>query len=189
VGSWKLPPRVKVFEALSAVADGRVRLAGPGSATVTSSGGDKVYAVEWSDDGRTIAANDNASYWRGYLGYPALAVLLARGELKAGEDVVRALAGVPWHDLNTRFKRDYDAAVAHVLADLPDGAPGAAGVRPRGPEVASGAPGRGGSRRQHLLAAWGDARRCVATSRCHRRRSSRVGRLRLALHHGEEATR
>ena len=114
---WKLPPRAKVFEAFSAVADGRVRLSGPGSATVTSSGGDKAYDVEWSDDGRTVSANDNASYWQGYLGYPALAVLLVRGELQAGEDVVRALAGVPWHDLNTRFKRDYDAAVARVSPD------------------------------------------------------------------------
>ena len=85
--AWKLPPRAKVFEAFSAVADGRVRLTGPGSATVTSSGGDKTYDVEWSEDGRTIAANDNASYWQGYLGYPALAVLLERGELRAGEDV------------------------------------------------------------------------------------------------------
>jgi hypothetical protein len=112
-----------VFEAFSAVADGRVRLAGPGSATVVSSGGDRIYDVEWTEDARSISANDNASYWQGYLGYPALAVLLARGELQAGEDVVRALAGVPWHDLNARFKRDYDAAVAHVLAGLPEGAP------------------------------------------------------------------
>jgi hypothetical protein len=122
--AWKLPPRAKVFEALSAVADGRVRITGPRSATVVSSGGDKTYDVEWSEDGTTISSNDNASYWQGYLGYPALAVLLERGELQAGEDVVRALAGVPWHDLNERFKRDYDAAVAHVLAELPDGAPG-----------------------------------------------------------------
>ena len=73
---WKLPPRAKVFEAFTAVADGRVRLTGPGSATVTSSGGDKTYDVEWSDDGRMVTANDNASYWQGYLGYPILAVLL-----------------------------------------------------------------------------------------------------------------
>ncbi len=133
MAAWKLPPRAKVFEAFSAVADGRVRLAGPGSATVVSSGGDKTYDVEWSDDGRTIAANDNASYWQGYLGYPALAVLLARGELRAGDDVVAALAGVPWHDLNQRFKRDYDAAVAHVLAELPG--PDAATVEGRVDDV------------------------------------------------------
>jgi hypothetical protein len=126
--AWKLPPRAKVFEAFTAVADGRVRLAGPESATVTSSGGDRTYDVEWSADERTIAANDNASYWQGYLGYPALAVLLERGKLRAAEDVVRALAGVPWHDLNKRFKRDYDAAVAHVLAGLPTYGPDPASI-------------------------------------------------------------
>jgi hypothetical protein len=126
--AWKLPPRAKVFEAFTAVADGRVRLTGPGSAAVTSSGRDKTYDVEWSAEARTMAANDNASYWQGYLGYPALAVLLERGELHAGADVVRALAGVPWHDLNKRFKRDYDAAVAHVLAGLPADAPDAGAI-------------------------------------------------------------
>jgi hypothetical protein len=128
MNAWKLPPRAKVFEALTALADGRVRITGPRSATVSSSRGDKAYDVEWSDDGRTIAANDNASYWQGYLGYPALAVLLLRGELVAGDDVVRALAGIPWHDLNERFRRDYDAAVDHVLAELPDGSPDRAAI-------------------------------------------------------------
>ena len=118
---WKLPPRAKVFEAFTAVADGRVQLTGPGSATVTSSGGDKTYDVGWSDDGRTVTANDNASYWQGYLGYPILAVLLVRGVLHAADEVVAALAGVPWHDLNMQYKHDYDAAVAHVLAALPAG--------------------------------------------------------------------
>ena len=115
---WKLPPRAKVFEAFTAVADGRVRVTGPLSATVVSSGGDKTYDVEWSGDGRTITANDNASYWQGYIGYPILAVLLARGELHAAADAVATLSGVPWHDLNQRFKRDYDAAVAQVLGEL-----------------------------------------------------------------------
>jgi hypothetical protein len=117
---WKLPPRAKVFEAFTALADGRVRITGPGSATVVSSGRDKTYDVEWSDDGRTIGANDNASYWQGYLGYPIVAVLLARGDLRADEDAVAALAGIDWHDLNKRYRRDYSAAVAHVLAGLGD---------------------------------------------------------------------
>jgi hypothetical protein len=115
---WKLPPRAKVYEAFTAVADGRVRLTGSGTATVVSSGGDKTYDVEWSEDGRSIGANDNASYWQGYLGYPILAVLLARGALHAEEDAIAALDAVPWHELNKQFKRDYDAAVASVLGEL-----------------------------------------------------------------------
>ena len=115
---WKLPPRAKVFEAFTAVADGRVRLTGPGAATVASSRGDKTYDVQWSDDGHTVTANDNASYWQGYLGYPILAVLLARGELRADASAVTAMGGVPWHDLNERFKRDYEGAVALALSEL-----------------------------------------------------------------------
>ena len=42
-------------------------------------------------------------------------MLLARGELRADEAAVAAMAGVPWHDLNKQYRRDYEAAVAHVL--------------------------------------------------------------------------
>ncbi len=115
---WKLPPAAKVYEAFSAVTDGRVHLGEPGRAEVVSSGGDRRYAVEWSDDLATIGANDNASYWQGYLGYPALAALLAVGALHADAAVVALFAGVPWHDLNARFKRDYEAAVDSVLTEL-----------------------------------------------------------------------
>jgi hypothetical protein len=115
---WKMPPAAKVYEALSALADGRVRLLAPGRAEVTSSEGDKVYSVEWSEDGRRITANDNASYWQGYTGYPIIAVLLATGCIPYDPDVAGLLAEVPWHDLNERFKRDYDAAVESVLQDI-----------------------------------------------------------------------
>ena len=115
---WKLPPTAKVYEAFSAVADGRVHLSGTGRAEVESSGRDKSYTVEWSDDLTAVAANDNASYWQGYLGYPAVAVLLVVGALQADEAVVGLLAGVPWHELNAHFKRDYQAAVESVLESL-----------------------------------------------------------------------
>ncbi len=115
---WKLPPAAKVYEAFSAVADGRVRPSGAGRAEVESSGRDRSYTVEWSDDLTSVASNDNASYWQGYLGYPAVAVLLTVGALHADEAIVGLLAGVPWHELNARFKRDYDAAVDSVLTGL-----------------------------------------------------------------------
>jgi hypothetical protein len=115
---WKLPPAAKVYEAFSAVADGRVHRRGVGLAEVESSGRDRSYTVEWSDDLTAVGSNDNASYWQGYLGYPAVAVLLTVGALHADGAIVGLLAGVPWHELNARFKRDYDAAVDSVLADL-----------------------------------------------------------------------
>jgi hypothetical protein len=115
---WKQPPATKVYEALSALADGRVSVTGPGKATVLSSGRDRTYDVEWSADGRVITANDNASYWQGYTGYPIIAVLLALGALRVDEAAVAPLAGVDWHQLNKRFRRDYQAAVEHVLGGL-----------------------------------------------------------------------
>jgi hypothetical protein len=118
MASWKQPPPAKVYEALSAVADGRVSVTGPGAATVLSSGRDRTYDVEWSGDGRVITANDNASYWQGYAGYPIIAVLLTIGTLRVDEAVVPHLAGVDWHELNRRYRRDYRAAIDHVLCGL-----------------------------------------------------------------------
>ncbi len=115
---WKMPPIAKVYEALSALADGRVRITAPGRAEVISSKGDRTYTVTWSEDGRQIASDDNASLWQGYTGYPIIAVLLAAGRIPYDPASAAALAGVPWHDLNARFRRDYDAAVESVLRDI-----------------------------------------------------------------------
>jgi hypothetical protein len=115
---WKMPPMAKVYEALSALADGRVRIMAPGQAQVVSSAGDKTYSVEWSEDGRRISSNDNASIWQGYTGYPIIAVLLATGRIPYDHASASPLAGVPWHEINERFRRNYDAAVESVLQDI-----------------------------------------------------------------------
>jgi len=115
---WKMPPKAKVYEALSAVADGRVTLTGPLTAQVRSSSGHKTYDVKWSEDVHEITSNDNASYWQGYIGYPIIAVLMELGKLSFDPDVARKLSGVPWKEINNRFKRDYDKAVNHVLDQI-----------------------------------------------------------------------
>ena len=112
--AWKMPPPIKIYEALGAIGDGRVRLEDEHRALVTSSEGDKTYQVEISGDGREISSNDNASYWQGYLGYPAIAVLLMRGLYRPPANVIDALAGIPWKELNRRFKNDYDKTLAEV---------------------------------------------------------------------------
>ena len=65
---WKLPPMVKVYEALGAVGDGRVHLSRLRQADVISSSGAKTYQVVWSEDMQKITSNDNASYWQGLYG-------------------------------------------------------------------------------------------------------------------------
>lgn len=113
----KLPPLQKVYEAWSALADGRVEM-GEDEATVTSSNGTKHYTVSWSED--TYSSNDNASYWRGYAGYPVLAVLMKQGKLPLAEDLIPRFARIDWNALNKKHKRDYTAAAeeAFAAADL-----------------------------------------------------------------------
>ncbi len=86
-------------------------------ATVTSSNGEKEYTVSWDEDGAAYSSNDNATYWQGYAGYPVIAVLMEQGELPLDRAAAEAFAHVDWTDLNERFKHDYAAAVAHVVAD------------------------------------------------------------------------
>jgi hypothetical protein len=111
-----MPPPIKVYEAIGAIGDGRVR---PIDDThrvweVGSSDGGKKYRVEISADGRGISSNDNASYWQGYLGYPAIAVLIARGALHTSAEATRLLAGIRWKELNHRFKNDYARTTTEV---------------------------------------------------------------------------
>ena len=112
----KLPPIAKVYEAWSAVADGRVKLhPDERRATVTSSNGEKEYTVSWDEDGAAYSSNDNATYWQGYAGYPVIAVLMAQGRLPFDNDMAEGFAHVDWTELNERHKRDYAAAVREVV--------------------------------------------------------------------------
>ena len=93
----KLPPLAKVFEAWSALADGRVALdAEKRRASVASS-------------------NDSATYWQGYAGYPVIAVLMAQGRLPFDRAMADGFAHVNWTKLNERHRRDYAAAVREVV--------------------------------------------------------------------------
>jgi len=118
MGRWKLPPKAKIYEALTAVADGRVKLEGGETAEVASSDGTKTYIVEWSADLRQITSNDNASYWQGYIGYPIIAVLMLLGMLDFDQGVAQRLSGIAWKQLNRKFRNNYDKAVESVLEIL-----------------------------------------------------------------------
>jgi len=113
-----MPPLIKVYEALGAIGDGRVRIIDDSRATVVSSEGDKSYDVETSPDLRTVASNDNASFWQGYLGYPGIAVMLARGFFRIDERAKAALTGISWKELNRRFKNDYAKTIAEIDSRL-----------------------------------------------------------------------
>ncbi|RLE70927.1 MAG: hypothetical protein DRJ43_00915 [Thermoprotei archaeon] len=100
-----LPPRIKVLEALGSIADGRVRKVGENIARVTSSTGDRKYLVYVDPEKRVAYSDDNGTKYRGYIGYPIIAMLMIEGALPYDERIAKALAGIPWKKLNERFKR------------------------------------------------------------------------------------
>jgi hypothetical protein len=117
---WKATPRAKIFEAWSALADGRVAVDGEGRASVWSSDRVKAYTVVWTDDRKSFGANDNASYWVGYAGYPIIAVVLHLGLVPSDSAIVTAFRDVNWKSLNELYKRRYDDVVDFVISKIED---------------------------------------------------------------------
>ncbi len=108
---WRLPPRIKVLEALGCIGDGRIQVE-ENEARVVGSDGKRVYRVYW--DGKAgIYSTDNGSVYRGYLGYPAIAFLMLKGLLPYDERLAQALKGIPWRELNERYK-SYRLTMEHV---------------------------------------------------------------------------
>jgi hypothetical protein len=116
---WNLPPRIKIHEALGCLADGRLELsADRKSAKVYSSSRNKFYTVSHDPARRAIMANDNGSFWQGYLGYPALAFLMAIGELAYDPVIAEMLKDIAWKDINVKFKNDFEKTEQYILANL-----------------------------------------------------------------------
>ena len=113
---WKLPPRIKVYEALGAIADGRVELVDEHNARVHSSARQKTYDVSWNWETNEITSNDNGSYWQKYLSYPGLAVLMMLGRLPYEEKYAQALKNISWGNLNEAMRRDYAKVEEYVLS-------------------------------------------------------------------------
>ena len=112
---WSLPKKIKIYGGLGCAADGRVRVHG-NRAMVTSSNGKKEYVVVYAPKRKAIVSNDNGSYWRGYLGYPAVAYLMKKKIIPYNRLVAHALSDIPWKALNTKYKNDYRKTLVAVKA-------------------------------------------------------------------------
>ncbi len=113
---WKHPPIIKIYEALGSVADGRIEVSG-NSVKSYSSSGNKFYTITHDPASNSIMVNDNASFYKGYLGYPAIAYLMLIGELKYSPAVAEKLKGIAWKDINQKFKNDFDKTLEYILAE------------------------------------------------------------------------
>lgn len=112
---WKQPPIIKIYEALGAVADRRVEILS-NTAKIYSSSGNKFYDVSYNPVAQSIMANDNGSYWKGYLGYPSIAFLMKTGVVSYDEKVADLLKGIAWKDINQKFKNDFDKTLKFILS-------------------------------------------------------------------------
>lgn len=110
---WKEAPLIKIYEALGSIADDRVKIEG-NAAKVYSSSGNKYYDVIYDPDQNAITANDNASYWVGYLGYPSICFLLKKGLVPYDPKLVEYLKGFMWKDINQKFKNDFVKTQAYI---------------------------------------------------------------------------
>jgi hypothetical protein len=110
---WNIPPRIKVFEAFGCIGDKRITLK-DNEAEVLSSSRGKSYSVKYDPTRRAIMANDNGSYWSGYLGYPSIAFLMLKGAIKYDPACAEALKNIPWKDVNQKFKDDFEKTERYV---------------------------------------------------------------------------
>lgn len=112
---WLHPPIIKIYEALGSIADDRVKISS-NSAKVYSSTGNKYYDVIYDPETRAIMANDNGSFWKGYLGYPSIAFLMKIGILSYDQKMSNLLKDVAWKDINQKFKNDFDKTLEFILS-------------------------------------------------------------------------
>ena len=106
MNKWKIPPVIKIYEALGAIADERIIAEGD-KAQVYSSEGNKQYDVMFSKADNAIMSNDNGSYWVGHLGHPSIAYLMQRGILEYIPEYGEALKNIKWKGINTKNKNDF----------------------------------------------------------------------------------
>ncbi len=97
----RTPPRIKVLEALGAIADNRIKKIND-HYEVTSSEGDRTYNVKVN--GKNAYSNDNGTVYRNYVGYPIIAVLMLEGKLKYDKNISQSLKGIDWKKLNETYK-------------------------------------------------------------------------------------
>lgn len=116
---WSHPPIIKIYEALGAVADDRIEVI-ENTAKVYSSSRNKYYDVQYDPDKKAIMSNDNGSYWKGYLGYPAVAFLMKKKVISYDPEMGDLLKGVAWKDINQKFKNDFDKTLAYILTAIPE---------------------------------------------------------------------
>lgn len=116
---WSKPKNEHiVYEALSAIADGRFELIDKAHAKCTSTSGNKYYEILFDAEKCAIMSNDNMAYYVGEVSYPMVAMMLVLGRIKYDKSLLKPLKGIKWKDINQKNNNDYMKSVAEVLNKL-----------------------------------------------------------------------
>jgi len=103
----KLPPRIKILEALGCIADGRITILNENHAIVKSSEGTRSYNVYIDLNNNIVYSDDNGTKIKEYIGYPIIALLMIKGVVPFNEEIAKALSKIPWRELNEKYKNYY----------------------------------------------------------------------------------
>ena len=103
----------------------KAEIVSAGSSGASALRGCPIMQLRESCSDLTINVNDNGAMFQGYLGYPAVALLVGLGlgaeaadERAAVESSTARLAGVPWKRIAVQHKNNWDKVVATALEDV-----------------------------------------------------------------------
>lgn len=117
----KLPPKIKIIEALSAVADGRIiiedLLSNEWKCNSASSPW-KSYRVLYNEKESTILSNDSWSTNQQFLWYPAIAFLLKIWKLKYDQPILEMVKNINWAKIKSQVNKDYESMFRLVLWNI-----------------------------------------------------------------------
>ena len=117
----KLPPKIKIIEALSAVADNRILvedLLSKEWKCYSASSPWKVYKVLYSEKENTISSNDSWSTNQWFLWYPAIAFLLKIWKIKYDDSILKMVKEINRVNIKEKVRKDYESSYRLILWNL-----------------------------------------------------------------------
>ena len=117
----ELPPKVKIVEALSAVADERIiveDLLSNEWKCKSSSTPWKTYKILYDEKENAISSNDNWSINQWFLWYPAIAFLIKIWKLKYDESIMEMVKDTNWIKIKWLVRKDYESSYRLILWNL-----------------------------------------------------------------------
>lgn len=117
----KLPPKIKIIEALSAVADKRIIIEDLLSnewKCYSASSPWKSYKILYNEKENSISSNDSWSINQQFLWYPAIAFLLKIWKIKYKESILEMTKNINRMDIKEKVFKDFESSYRLILWNL-----------------------------------------------------------------------